>query len=331
MSNHRWCCCDGCLTDCCSWWACGPSTPKTATLTIVSSITAVCSDGVDRVLEDCTCTVTAAMTRTGTSCATYRYSSPTATIASTARIYGYWNSIGDNCDAPANDCVERHCDDCACGPARVGLCRTTTYTYNQTVNGVGGTANVTPHSHLCPANAALTILCDGNDCLVNCKQPVLVFTPATSCEAGTPAYCFDYTKSISCETVNCCELEIDCGTSGTETGAFQPWELYARPGVSACLDATTFDNPYADDTNTDTMKCFPFMVTGVGIYGSCMVEPLTCAPYIRSEILGTYSFGSDTLCELTDPLDPGQTVGYCTVPPVTAKLRVDVAISWNFA
>lgn len=319
------------MTDCCPWWACAPTAPRTATLSIASSITALCSDGVERIMEDCACTITANMVRTGATCANYRYSATQAAISSTAREYLYWSSIGENCSAPMSGCVEYHCADCACGPARVGLCRTVTRSYSQAVNGAGGTAGVTPHSHLCPSGAALTILCDGNDCLAACKQPVLVFTPATMCEGAAPPWCFDYTKSIACEAIACCDGEIDCGDSGIETGAFQPWELYARPPAGACLDATTFDDPYADDTPTDTMKCFPFMVQGVWLYAYCGIEPGMCERYNRSIVLGNWSFGSPTICTKNDPQNPGQEIGYCEVPPITAKLRLDVAVSWNFA
>ena len=337
---HRVCCCSGCPADCCAFWTCSPTTPINITLSGTSSWTDVCDDGVERILGTAAWTITATMTRSGTDCETYRYSANTCNLVMNWTFYEYTQSIGSVCDAPADPCQYDHCGDCICGPVKREVCRTVVHTFSGTVNGVAspGTPTCIPTTwagyHV--PGAVLTVFCQDSPCTTGCAEPVLLFTPADMCESSScpsGAGCIDMAYSITCGTVDCCDDDPTCATSGTEPICISCWSMVGR----GCLNAQTFDNalrhPLGPQLSGPPFQASPGSWTCAYTYEPPV--PLDCQSY-------TFTTKSCDWCSHTNPdvfmscyqLDPEAPEGYsllCEVPPLCCSTRFTQAVSWNLA
>ena len=335
---YRVCCCSGCPADCCAFWTCSPSTPINVTLSGTSSWTDVCDDGVERLLATAAWTITATMTRSGTDCASYRYSAATCNLSATWVQYEYTQSLGSVCDAPPAPCQFDHCNDCVCEQVKRAICTTRTHSFSGTVNGVAVPAQPACIPSTWSGNhvpgAVLTIFCQDSPCTTGCAEPVLLFTPADMCEVsgcGTGFGCVDASYSITCGTENCCGAQAHCGTSGTEYTCLGCFSLVGR----GCLSATTFDDAKRHPVGP-AMGDLPF--TAVPTVSDCPGSPEGILPLDCQ----SYSFTSKVCdwCSHTNPdvlyncyqVDLGVPEGYsflCQPQPLCCSTRFTQAVSWN--
>jgi len=338
---HRVCCCgNACPAECCAFWTCSPSAPINVTLSGTSSWTDNCDDGVSRVLATCAWTITATMTRTGRSCANYRYSANTCNLDATWTRYEYTQSLGTVCDAPPVPCQFDHCDDCQCQQVKRELCKTTTHTFNGTVNGVSSPAqpacvpSVWFGYHV--ANAVLTIFCQDSPCTTGCAEPVILFTPGNMCESnpcGTGQGCIDAAYSVTCTAVNCCDADAACSTSGTEAICLGCFSLVGR----GCLNAQTFDDPLRHPVGP-VMGDLPFVASPgawncPGAFSTPV--PLDCNSYsFQTKLCDWCSHTNPDVmmsCYKLDPLDPQGFSLLCEPQPLCCSTTFTQAVTWNLA
>jgi hypothetical protein len=250
---HRVCCCDGCPTDCCDFWACSPTAPITVTISGSTESTSECDQGQTLTTETVFWQITATMTRVGTDCASYRYVASQGELEYTKTIRTYETTNGGVCDAPPGPCDYTHCDDCQCRTPEARPCIEETWTYNGTAYGGGADCvTATIYEPMIPTlpkgqKALLTIACFPGVC-TPCAEPVLIITlddraetqPALCNLGGSSVNCgsVDATYTVTC--LNCCDFP---GCSSTTV------EAICLPAVvmhgTGCLNATTFDNAFS--------------------------------------------------------------------------------------
>lgn len=337
---HRVCCCGGCPIDCCAFWACSPTTPIDITLSGTSTITDVCDDGEDRLKATAAWTITATMTRSGTDCETYRYSATSCELTATWVQYTYTQSLGSVCDAPPAPCQYDHCNDCQCEQVKRAICTTKTYTFSGTINGVTSPANPaclpTIWNGYHVSGAVLTIFCEDSPCSAGCAEPILMFTPGDNCETsgcGAGVGCIDVSWSITCGTENCCGVQPECNTSGTEQACLGCWSIVG----TGCLNGLTFDNARKHPVgpalgDSPFVAIDPTSMCASGGVGPAVV-PLDCNSYtFDSKVCDWCSHTNPDVLYQCSQVDLGVPEGYsflCDPQPLCCSTRVSQALTWN--
>ena len=253
------CCCGGCSTDCCTFWSCSPAA---GAFTISASSTksrTISPSGQTMTVETVSWSITANLTRSGSSCSTYRLSANTCQFSyqKTTRIYWlgkkwtaydalgvYIEGIGFvPCDPPP----PTYSSDCHWNCNSNGTCKDqvefrikerTDYSYMATIGGAAACPFARlKHCNLRVPNSVITIACMP-DCDSNCIRPVLLFSPGTHSEASgletnetvDPCACADLTAN-----------GFPCSTSWS--GYTMTPSPFAVIGSSGCLTASSFDSP----------------------------------------------------------------------------------------
>lgn len=345
MSLHRACCCDGgCITDCCDFWSCSPSTQKTVTLSGSWTITRTCAGGTLTPAEG-TWTLSATMTRVGTDCASYRYVATSAQYTYDVKLRTLVHSMTGRCDVANPACYWSHCEgNCqACGPVQWDYCVLTRYNGTVTLNGSTATANLPIQlSGLRPSGAVLTVACTADPCRPGCVAPVLMFTPARPPETGSecsPNGAANLSKSTQgVSTRFCCDTENPY-QAGTETVCLPHWAIVG----DGCLDAATFDHARPWAAGLGLERCCPWFAPWRfyecnGSDPAC-VGPDECGEYnytqkVCNECFDWTSNGFPEPCYRlsTDPNDPPGTLLLawepCPAVDCCSHLATD-AVSWN--
>lgn len=350
---HRVCCCGGCPQSCCDLWSCSPAGPINITLSGTSETYDLCDNGFDYVHEEVTWEITATLTRSGRNCNAYYFSTNTANLEITYKARIWAETTGAVCDAPPAPCQFDHCDDCVCHPPSREVCKLTTWTYNGPIAGSGPAFIVDPrYAALVPANAVLTIACAANQCDSPCVNPILLWTPADSCEESScPNGCKDFTKTVTCGTIACCDTDPECGLTQPEAVCLDPFILIGR----GCLNADTFNDPRAvpynaigappttgDPNPLHPLGGFPLSAAYGYCYGNPaspppggQLDPFTCGPFNFAAKNCDYCWydPQDVIrtCYQLDPANPSNVIALCTPAPPCCSTRARQAITWNLS
>jgi hypothetical protein len=329
---HRVCCCNGCPTTCCDFWSCSPTAPINVTFQHNVELREECDNGQSLTTIEGQVTITATMTRTDNAdCNLTRYvaNQVTLNIQWTQRVYNFENNAV--CDQPPHPCIPDYCDDCICDVPEKYLAYTRTWTYNQVLNGAGN-VNLQPlawYTPRVPRNAALTILCHAGQCDPECVHPVLIFTPAKTCEVppggctdsnGDPYACIGMQETVTCGPVYTCLADPICTFNQVVPYCVKPFAIYGR----GCLSATSFDDPYHDVLSLDKLSEFPLT------YSAADPSTIDCNPLTVDYKLGDSITTFDAFpCLETDLSDPSGVRIVCTPTPVTCSERIRKTYQWT--
>ena len=252
---HRVCCCNGCLDDCCTFWACSTGSPKTMTLTGHYEQRFECDNTQTYTFLTCDWTMTATFVRTGTSCANYRYEATTCDLSLQFKKWsnpsGGGNLYGFCCEGyPPYTCLPAWaCDEkCNCITPEIRNITYDEWNISHTFTG-DPTGWSTPYGVTTNANRVLTITCVSDPCLGGCKCPVLIFSPDGSVDengcAGVDVNAAHHRDCLYPKSYPECG-GVECGAgpnylNDTESFRFNRWIIKGK----GCLDMNTFDDPYA--------------------------------------------------------------------------------------
>lgn len=247
---HRVCCCGaGCITDCCTWWACAPTAPINVRIFGSYKVEVACSNGQTLVPVEGSYEITATLVRTGTSCATYRYSSHNAYLTFTRFERTYETSLGTICDAPQAPCSWTHCVDCSCYPGiQFRVLEQHRYDFAGNVDGKNNIMDCTGHEALRVNQAVITIACTSDSCLPGCVQPVLIWSPHGNSEQGSGQYA-SVRHRVTCGPTQICLGDPICGV---DEHIDVPLPHWVWGGASRCpaIDDLTFAAPTVHGTAT---------------------------------------------------------------------------------